>query len=127
MLLRSLPMRKGAGPPPTCYNKDGQPTRVDFLLINRPALAALLKVEQLDGKGSQGEPDLCVHRALKFTFAWTSAQQEVPAWRRPRKIPLEIEGRSQQEDEDLAADIKVQTEHDHAMAMRDKDTTQVFS
>ena len=38
----------------------------------------------------------------------------------------EEEGRSQQEDDDLA-DIKVQTEHDHASAMRDKDTTQVFS
>ena len=43
---------EGSSPLPTCYNKDGQPTRVDFLLINRPALAALLKVEQLDGKGS---------------------------------------------------------------------------
>ena len=74
----------GTQPAPTCYNKDGQPIRVDFLIVNRPALAALLKIEKLDGKGTQGEPDLSVHRPLKFTFAWASAKQEFPAWRRPR-------------------------------------------
>ena len=110
-----------------CYNKDGQPTRVEFLLVNRPALSAPPSVEMLEGKGAHGDPDLAVHRPLKFTFPYSSAGQEIPVWRRPKCIPLEIEGRTEEEDADLAADIEVQTADEHQAAFHERNTGHVLA
>ena len=43
--------------------------------------------------------------AAHFVRAWAAAQQEVPYWDRPKRIPLEVEGRDEQQDTELGSSI----------------------
>ena len=81
-------------------------SRIDWVLSNDAALAAFVSYELLDDTG------IPTHKPILVRFNWAQLAQNIPAWQRPLKIPLEVEGATADSDRAIMQEVFRRSEED---------------
>ena len=85
---------------------------------------ALECFERLQVDDDAGFP---THSPLHLDFSWAHAAQEVPTWDKPSAIPLDIPGRTEEQDEQLMEQVLEASKEEFEAYLEAKDTKKLWS